>query len=119
MYHQDDNQFYNLVVDSNDERSKWKLELASISPLSVEENILEQTFVQLYPNPTKDEFTIELSGFNKAKVVIYDVLGKENFKQIVNSSKIRINTNKNFKPGLYLIKIDTNDKIYFKKLLIK
>jgi hypothetical protein len=119
LYHQDDNQFYNLVVDSNDERSKWKLELASSSPLSIEDNILEQTFVKLYPNPTKDEFTIELSGFNAAKIVIYDLLGKENFKQIVNSNKIRINTNKNFKPGLYLIKIDTNDKIYFKKLLIK
>lgn len=119
LYHQDDNQFYNIVTDSNDDRSKWQLELASSTPLSVEDTKLQQTFVKLYPNPATNQFTIEFLEFNNAKVTIYDVLGKIAFKQTLNSLKTTINTNNNFKPGLYLIKIDISNKIHYKKLLIK
>ncbi|WP_397445697.1 BNR-4 repeat-containing protein [Polaribacter sp. R77954] len=120
LYHQDDNQFYNIVSESNDARSKWKLELASNTPLSVEDNMVKSTSINLFPNPTKGEFTLQFTGFNNAKVVIYDVLGKSIYSKNISKNRIQINNDTKFKSGIYLVKVvDELRNTYFKKLIIK
>jgi hypothetical protein len=120
LYHQDDNQFYNIVADSNDARSKWQLELASNTPLSIEDNIFKSTSIKLYPNPTKNEFTLEFFGFTNAEVIIYDVLGKSIYSNKIDSKRLQITNKNKFKPSIYLVKvIDEFKKVYHKKLIIE
>jgi hypothetical protein len=120
LYHQNDNQFYNIVSESNDARSKWKLELASNTPLSLEDNIVKSTLINLFPNPTKGEFTLQFTGFNNAKVVIYDILGKSIYSKNISENRIQINNDTKFKPGIYLVKVqDELRNTYFKKLIIE
>lgn len=120
LYHQDDNQFYNIASESNDARSKWKLELSSNAPLSVPDNLVKSTSINLFPNPTKGEFTIEFTGFDNAKIIIYDVLGKSLYSKNISNNRIQINNDTKFKPGIYLVKvIDEFRNTYFKKLIIE
>ncbi len=113
------NQYDDKVVYSSqqDDRSKWIVE--STSTLNTNDHLLNQISINVFPNPTRSQFTIQINEISNAKIEIFDVLGKLVYKQIVNSEKTQINTNNNFKSGLYLIKIDTSNKTHYKKVLIK
>lgn len=80
-------------------------------------SIKEQAFsdFSLYPNPTKDQFTIQ---FNKLsylnRVRIYN-----NFGQLVLTSKeTTINTSK-LASGLYIVEVETNQGTSTKKIIIE
>ncbi|GAB7255952.1 BNR-4 repeat-containing protein [Polaribacter sp. OB-PA-B3] len=113
------NQYDDKVVYSSqqDDRSKWIVE--SISTLSTNDFLSNQISINVFPNPTRNQFTVQINEISNAKIEIFDVLGKLVYKQIISSEKTEINTNNNFKPGLYLIKIDTFSQTYYNKVLIK
>lgn len=66
--------------------------------------------VKVYPNPTSNNFTIELKGINTVKASLYDINGREIFnKTIHQKEKFNIST---LKAGVYLLKvIDENKKV--------
>ncbi|WP_299012498.1 BNR-4 repeat-containing protein [uncultured Polaribacter sp.] len=120
LYHQDNNNFYNIVADINDARSKWILELANQAPLSIKDEQINLFSVKIYPNPTKDNFTLSFNGLREARVKIYDVLGKEVFEKVTSDEKIIINNNNRFKSGVYLVRIiGDNQKVINKKLIVE
>ncbi|MFC4722262.1 BNR-4 repeat-containing protein [Geojedonia litorea] len=120
LYHQDDGQFYNLPADITDARSKWKVELASSAPLSIDDKELASYAVKVYPNPANGNFNIVLDGFYKAEIVINDMLGKVIYKNTMYSNRMEVQNNNRFKSGIYLIKVvDEYQRVYHKKLVIR
>lgn len=119
LYIQDDGVFYNLPSEISDSRSKWVLEEANSTPLSIYDNALKLGAVQLYPNPTKNNFTLSFEGFTNVNIKIYDVLGKNIYEKATSKHTILIENKNRFKPGIYLIRvIGDNNKVVNKKLII-
>ena len=80
--------------------------------LSVAENNLF-TF-KIYPNPTKNQFTIELNPSVKLeKVFIYNTLG-----QLVLTSEEKTIDTSNLSSGSYIVELETNQGKDSKKLII-
>jgi hypothetical protein len=104
-------------IGNSDDRSKWIVESTT---LSTTEDELNTFSAKIFPNPTEDAFTIQLNSVNKASVLIYNMLGKIVYNDTLNSDRIEIANNGQFKSGLYLIKvIDENQRIFISKLMIK
>ncbi len=120
LYIEDDGVYYNLTADNTDPRSKWTLELANEAPLSVENEKLDSYSVNIFPNPSKNNFTISFKGFTKATVQIYDLLGKIVYEKNNLEESILINNKERFKSGVYLVRVIGNNlKVSNKKLIIK
>lgn len=81
--------------------------------LSVEEHDVSN--FKLYPNPTINQFTIQLENASEfKKVSIFNILGQ----QVLTSKKTIINTSQ-LASGLYLVEIETNQGKATKQLVIK
>lgn len=101
---------------NTDNRSKW---LAESITLSIEDVSNSITSIITYPNPTNDNFTIQLNNIDNASISIYDVLGKKIYQKMNVREKVEVANQNRFKSGIYLIKvIDNNQKIYHNKLII-
>jgi serine protease AprX len=87
-------------------------------------NSEETSKFTMYPNPTKDQFTLalkeQLSG-HKISISVYDILGK----QIINTSfentgrfeeNIEVSS---FKPGIYLVRVGDGSTFSTRKLIIR
>ena len=120
LYHDAIDVFYNKTADITDARSKWKVELASNTPLSLDDNELVSLEIKIYPNPASKRFTVLLNGFNMTNMVIHDILGKEVYKKTTTKDRLEIENNGRFAPGLYLIKVtDDLKRMHHSKLVIK
>jgi hypothetical protein len=72
------------------------------------------TEISLYPNPTKNRISIDITAPRKT-VCIFNNLGKEVFKSTINKQQIDIS---NLIKGIYFIRIDINTtKSYYKKIV--
>jgi hypothetical protein len=76
------------------------------------------TTVRVFPNPTKEEFFVNLPTSDVETVIrLTDGQGKLVMTQIVNGSSIKFG--KELKPGAYFIQVMQNDKVIFSQKLIK
>lgn len=101
----------------NDE-SKWTVESTTV--LSIKDQNLLLPSIKVYPNPAKENFTIQLSHINSAEIKIYSVLGKLMYHDKTKNENILIKNTSKFKTGVYIIKVFTdNQKVYNKKLVIE
>lgn len=115
LYH-DSNNTISLSTNT-DNRSRWIVESTTLSTDNLPQNL---PTIKVYPNPTKNNFTIELSGFEKAEIVIHDILGKVVCRRAATSNKLEIKNQGQFKPGIYFIKVATgNQRFDVKKLIIE
>ena len=118
--YQDVNAYYNQSADVTDARSKWKLELASNAPLSIEDEMLISSSVKVYPNPANNKFTLAFTGFNNAMVAIYDILGKPVYTNSTNRNSLLIENDGRFTSGIYIVKVTgDNQRVYNSKLVMK
>ncbi|MFI5218005.1 MAG: T9SS type A sorting domain-containing protein [Bacteroidia bacterium] len=73
----------------------------------------------VYPNPA-DEFVVISSEFaDKSRIKIFDVNGKEVFKQelsLLSGSRLRTS---DFPNGIYLLQLISNENIFMKKIIIQ
>jgi len=77
--------------------------------------------INIYPNPTKDYFNIEIQELNnigKNYLELYDVYGSLVMEKHLPNLNNKVNVEL-LKPGVYLTKIYNNNKSTVKKLLIK
>ncbi len=87
---------------------------ANLKSLSVSNN--EPTQINIYPNPTSDQFYIETNETDKLTVDLYDVNGRHVFNaRVSDKESINIETLDN---GAYTLVIKTADRIINKKLVI-
>ncbi len=84
-------------------------------------DIESENNIRLYPSLVKDILNIELSesSFGKTEIAIYNLNGQEVFNYAENSTSnkiLQLNLEKLAK-GMYVCKIETNERIAFKKFI--
>ncbi len=103
--------------------SEWSLE-NSFTTLPCENNVIDFDnfdLVSIYPNPLNEykNITISANNENITNITLFDFLGNKFFdKNILKASSVLLDFS-NYKNGLYLIKITTENKnSIFRKLII-
>ena len=114
-----DGKVYTKSVTEVDTKSVWKLIPAS-QVLSVTDKKLDDSFVKIFPNPSKGSFTLQLNNLKESEIRIYDILGGLVYKTMTTKNLLPINKDSDFVPGVYLIKVlSKNNKVYQSKLIVK
>jgi hypothetical protein len=72
--------------------------------------------IEIYPNPADDFINVEFPGKFKA-LQIYNSRGQLVFKEDINNDKAFIPVG-DFLPGLYLVRIESDNRVFSKKVLI-
>jgi hypothetical protein len=73
----------------------------------------------VYPNPSDGIFNITFdSSFNEAVVAIYDLMGRIVFEQSIKESEVQIDLSDRSK-GIYLLKVNSQQKIGVKRLILQ
>lgn len=83
-------------------------------PISVDSD--DVVVIKIYPNPAKDN--VSVVGVDNMTVSIYDVNGKLQFKQRATSDRLIIDLT-GFDSGLYLVKINGENKVGTGKLIVE
>jgi hypothetical protein len=87
-------------------------------PITVKEGSLENTFVNLYPNPAKGQMTLISNIQMNTQVTIADLLGKTVYNhQFEQMGKNTIDIS-NFSNGTYIVTLKTNKGSLTKKLIV-
>ncbi|MCV9386665.1 BNR-4 repeat-containing protein [Reichenbachiella ulvae] len=77
-------------------------------------------YLQIYPNPAKDKFTITLDGNSIETLAIYTLGGLELYQTDSIEGKIELSKGTLFTRGMYLIKaIDNQGLMYQQKLIVE
>jgi len=109
---------------SDNSTSAQNINLSFVGPLSeqryfpLNNNSFELEKTKLYPNPNNGTFLLNLpSNFNQVSVKIFDASGKiiSFSKNYVSGEVLNIN---NLAKGIYLIKIENNEKIETLKFIV-
>lgn len=77
--------------------------------VGVEEVSQEMFGVHVYPNPTKDRFTVQTTGSNMAKIELFNVVGSLVYSQggmQTANTQVEVSA---FTPGLYSVRIYLHD----------
>ncbi len=74
-----------------------------------------QNTVNVYPNPSTGECTIQSSLFNVQNVEVYNAIGEKVISKNLNSKIGTLNLNED---GIYFVKMTSNGKTFTKKLIV-
>ena len=80
-------------------------------------NFQKNDLIDIFPNPSNGNFTIESDLLNKSKfrIEIYDITGNLFFNEVLYSKHFKLD----LKDGLYFMKIIDGENVYLKKLIIE
>ncbi len=81
------------------------------------DTIASRLFVNLFPNPSKDEFTISNLPIAFSILRVADAQGKLLITQNINNGTLKFG--KTFKPGTYFVEISQKNKVIYSKKVIK
>ena len=80
---------------------------------------IDNSLINLYPNPTSDFVTINIANKSKGQVIVLDLLGKVVLNKEFNSNQIQLSLKSIESKGTYLVKImDSNGDVIANKKLI-
>lgn len=87
------------------------------------ESVLTANTIKVYPNPTENNFTVELNGNGQnMNVQVLDAVGKTVYqKQVQNVTEgttLSIVTNQ-WASGYYLLKVQAGDEVHNEKLILR
>ena len=75
--------------------------------------------VKVYPNPVSEVLNIEMGDLNGQNLALYDVLGKQVlYQELQSDNVINLNINR-FKKGIYLMKIQSEQGLVSKRVVVK
>lgn len=101
------NTVYNTLID----------ELNSCDVLlTTEEEVLNNEWISIYPNPGQGLFTIDFSNEKEASIMIYAINGQVIYKQDHIRSKNH-SFNIDGPPGVYILRVIMEDKSQFYKII--
>jgi hypothetical protein len=90
--------------------------------VGIDEKNIAASDVRIYPNPTHDKFTINLSSelkSDKAEMIVYNVIGKQVLQQsIIKNLPIDINC-KELAAGIYFVKVMDADRSFTQKVIVE
>ena len=116
------NRTFNLTIEATDgTETATAVYTININDVVTAINITDKNDLAIYPNPTLHKLNVEI-GDNLGDKVLIKLIANSGiivYKQIVfANTSIQINTSK-FKPGVYFVKIITDDKTISEKVIIK
>ena len=79
-------------------------------------NLDNESAFSMYPNPVKNELTIEVSNLMKT-VKVYDLVGQIVFNAEANAKTFKVNTS-NFANGAYFVEVETEKGFIRKKFVV-
>ena len=95
----------------------------AIFPILCPQNITgiegETPIFNLFPNPSNGRFTIINSNGVEGTMRIFDMLGKELAQQSVTGNQIFAVDIQGYQPGIYLVKIDTENGRWTQRVVLK
>ena len=74
--------------------------------------------VSVYPNPADDRITLESNGHNITSVEVVNITGKRIQYKDLKPPQQTVNLDLNAPPGVYLLKVKSNNLNYFSKLIV-
>ncbi len=86
--------------------------------LSINQLNFEDQFL-LYPNPVKTGFTIRSKKADIKKVMLYNLLGREVFAIKTENQQIITIDTENVSKGVYLVRLESDLGIFYKKIIKK
>lgn len=92
------------------------------SPANMGSEKLKNGDVRVYPNPTSDllniRLPIEAAGM-PAIINVYDIKGKFVFRDVIYGSSTIQLSGRNLSSGIYLIRIQTDDQVFTRKIVFR
>ncbi|MBZ0243433.1 MAG: T9SS type A sorting domain-containing protein, partial [Bacteroidales bacterium] len=73
--------------------------------------------LQVFPNPSTGQFTVQLDGTEEFEVQVYNNIGQLIFAKTAKTDKLNINL-RNYQDGLYVLKVIANNQILTQKILL-
>ncbi|GAB1855964.1 hypothetical protein MHTCC0001_07990 [Flavobacteriaceae bacterium MHTCC 0001] len=87
--------------------------------LKSQQEEIPTNYIGIYPNPAHDHVNILLEeSINKADIRIFDIQGKVVFSEVIKGNSSTVDTS-NFNKGLYIIQVNTKEKSFNKKLVVR
>lgn len=85
----------------------------------VERHILNESKINIYPNPTKDFIHLNFNSidFDEYQISIYNTAGQLVLSQVCNESNNTISL-QDFEKGVFIIKIENNDDSNLQKIIL-
>ena len=101
----------------------WNIELCGTPVLGIEDKKIADSFA-LWPNPNNGEFHVSFNSTNNDTVTLaaYDIRGRKVTDQSFENNSNVFNQTINFNTlakGVYILKIQTGNNEFFKRLVIK
>ncbi|MDX9798869.1 MAG: leucine-rich repeat domain-containing protein [Bacteroidales bacterium] len=113
-----------IIKDTNNLKSDSHKILSNIATnqnVSIKEIQTDNISTKLYPNPSEGKTILKIEGLDsKADVLVYDMLGKIVFKQIINIGQKELDIDLiGYPKGIYSINIVNNKVNITRKLIIR
>ena len=83
--------------------------------LGINTNVLTNQ-IKIYPNPTKDNLTIETNSNNEQRLEIVNLIGQTVYTTFINNNKATINTSA-FAKGVYILKLSSDKETVVRKFV--
>lgn len=81
--------------------------------------LTKQGMLNIHPNPTNGSFTIELPTSEQASITIADISGRTVYQNTINNQQtLQVDLSKQPK-GVYIIRLNTDDRSYTNKIMIE
>ncbi|HCK22526.1 MAG TPA: hypothetical protein DHW15_10285 [Bacteroidetes bacterium] len=90
-----------------------ELQLCYTIPVAIIEEPLPIDDIHLYPNPANEYIVLE-TPFADAIISIYSMQGQE-LMEVVSHNAVRIFDISTFPNGTYIVKVQMDDKIFYRK----
>ena len=75
-----------------------------------------EKLLKVFPNPSTDQFMVELPYIGEKQLQVVDLSGKELFSITTSDEKYRLNLN-HFAAGTFILHVNTDQGMYVTKLL--
>jgi len=92
-----------------------KLSCSDCAIIGVDE--MEKENISVYPNPATNKFTVNLAGSEKANIEMFNLVGQRVYNGTA-TEKAEISVS-NYRPGIYMLKVSQNGKVYTSKVVVK
>jgi len=114
---------YDNWTDDSGSITSWSVEICGSPVLGIEDSKIADSFA-LWPNPNNGEFTISFNTTNNDDIALtaYDIRGRKVTEKRFENNSNGFNQNINFNTlakGVYILKIQTGNNEFFKRLVIK
>jgi hypothetical protein len=94
----------------------WEIDDVDISTTTTSVDAVTNSEVSVFPNPVKDNLTVNTNSAKPSYLVIYDVAGKTIYQSQITSAQAIVDT-KNFPKGIYFLQIRNETGLITRKII--